>query len=163
VRTLVLLMGTGVIGMASYEALPWRGWMADYRTKTGERRRIQLADGGTLDINTGTAVDVRYGPELRLLQLHEGEILVRHGQEGAAGRPFEVHTPQGAIRALGTRFSVRAEDGRTRVAVFEDAVEVRPRQADGNVMRLQAGQQVTFTDATLEPVMPVEMTDAEWT
>ena len=43
-------------------------------------------------------------------------------------RPFVVHTAEGSIRALGTRFVVRREADQTQVSVQEHAVEVRSRQ-----------------------------------
>ncbi|WP_102299652.1 FecR domain-containing protein [Janthinobacterium sp. AD80] len=33
---------------------------ADYRTATGERRDVALADGSVLSLNTGSAVNVRF-------------------------------------------------------------------------------------------------------
>lgn len=156
------LLGLLLPALAAAPLLPsveagWRGVRADLRTGTGERRRIELADGGTLDINTGSAVDVDYGPGLRRLTLLDGEILV---QTAADPRPFEVHTGQGAIRALGTRFSVRRDGEATRVAVLEQAVEIRPRE--GQMLRLEAGQQTAFTARGCAPVTALEPGTGAW-
>ena len=38
--------------------LPIEAWRADLHTATGERKRLPLADGSSLQLNTATAVDV---------------------------------------------------------------------------------------------------------
>ncbi|HVR54615.1 MAG TPA: FecR domain-containing protein, partial [Pseudorhodoferax sp.] len=75
---------------------------ADLRTGTGERRSLQLPDGSALELNAGSAVDLAYGPQARLLRLRAGEILVR---TAPAAPPFMVETRHGSVRALGTRFT----------------------------------------------------------
>lgn len=141
VKLLTLLLSAGAVGALLPDIQTgWRIARADHRTATGERRRIALADGGTLDINTASAVDIDYGPDLRLLHLLSGEILVRTAHDP---RPFEVHTEHGAIRALGTRFGVRRDDGQTHIAVLEHAVEVRPHA--GHTLRIDHGWQASFS------------------
>lgn len=158
VKLLTLLLSAG--GLAAL--LPqiesgWRIARADLRTATGERRRIELADGGTLDVNTASAVDVDYRADLRLLRLLTGEVLVR---TAADPRPFEIHTGHGEIRALGTRFSVRREGDETRVAVLEHAVEIRP--AAGPSLRLEAGWQTAFSRHGAAPPSAVEAGEGAW-
>ncbi|THF63544.1 DUF4880 domain-containing protein [Pseudothauera rhizosphaerae] len=160
VKLLALLLAGGAAGLAARQSTPWQLATADHRTGTGEHRRIELADGGTLDLGTASAVDIDYGPGLRLLRLHAGEILVRTASDP---RPFEVRTGQGRIRALGTRFSVRSDgDGRTRVAVFEHAVEIRPAHADGPPLRLEAGQRADFSAQAADAPRPVDAGQAAW-
>ncbi|GGB99352.1 sensor [Oxalicibacterium flavum] len=156
---LLALIGTGLLGVASYETLPWQSWNADYRTRTGERRRVQLADGGTLDINTASAVDVNYSASVRLLHLHAGEILVQTAPDPAQ-RPFSVRTAQGEILALGTRFAVRREGDATHVAVFEHAVQITPQH--GTAIRLQAGQQASFTAAEVSAPVAADERQTQW-
>lgn len=143
-RLLTLLTSVGAAGWLARESSGFHTLVADYGTRTGERREVRLADGGRLDINTASAVDVEYTEGLRLLRLHRGEILIQTGSDPAR-RPFAVDTPQGRIVALGTRFNVRSEDGRTRVSVLEHAVEVVPRDALQIPLRIEAGAQVVFT------------------
>lgn len=143
-RLLTLLTSVGAAGWMARESSGFHTLVADYGTRTGERREVRLADGGRLDINTASAVDVEYTEDLRLLRLHRGEILIQTGSDPAR-RPFAVDTPQGRIVALGTRFNVRSEDGRTRVSVLEHAVEVVPRDALQIPLRIEAGAQVVFT------------------
>ncbi len=142
-RLLALLLLAGPAGWLASRELPshWRG---DLRTAIGERREVALPDGSRLVLNTASSVDVAFSADERRLRLRAGEILVTtaHG-DSAMGRPFLVETPQGIVRALGTRFSVRLLDPATQVAVFEHAVEIRPR--DGESQRLNAGERVDFT------------------
>ena len=140
-KLLTLLLSAGSVGALLPELeTDWRIARADLRTTTGERRRVELADGGTLDINTASAVDVDYGSDLRLLRLFAGEILV---QTAADPRPFEVHTDHGTIRALGTRFCVRRQEDDTHVAVLEHAVAIHANH--GPALRLAKGQQAVFS------------------
>jgi transmembrane sensor len=146
-----------------------RSWLADYRTGTGERRSVTLADGSELTLNTRTSVDVSMDATRRLLALREGEILVQTahsatGQSGSArdGRPFMVHTPQGRILALGTRFTVRSEGDETVVSVLEHAVEIQALQDPGRPLRLQAGQQARFGRNGVQPASAADPAFVSW-
>lgn len=143
-KVLAILLSAGGVAGLGLQVSPWRNVMADYRTGTGERRQITLTDGSSLQLNTGTAVDVRFGNRLREIHLREGEILVQTAAD-AEQRPFIVHTAQGSIRSLGTRFTVRSEGEQSRVGVLQHAVEVRPLQAPEQVTRVDAGQQLLFS------------------
>lgn len=165
-KGLLLVAGTGGLGLAGYRATPWRDWTADYRTRSGERRTVQLADSGTVDINTATALDVLFDDRQRLLRLHAGEILVQTAadRDSPTGipRPFIVQTPQGFIRALGTRFSVRVEGEHSQVAVFEHAVEIRPVQNNGR-LQVAANEAVSFTPFSIGSVHTADRTHNAWT
>ncbi|WP_306396296.1 DUF4880 domain-containing protein [Telluria beijingensis] len=118
-----------------------------YRAGIGEQRPLLLADRSAVRLNTATDLAVRYTDAARLLQLERGEIYVEtapdaHGQP----RPFLVDTDHGRLRALGTRFSVRALDGEDRTAlhVLEHRVEVVLR-ASGERRIFEAGDSVRFS------------------
>lgn len=143
-KVLAMLLSAGGAAGLGLQVSPWRNVMADHRTGTGERRQIALADGSSLQLNTGTAVDVRFGNRLREIHLREGEILVQTTAD-AEQRPFIVHTAQGSIRSLGTRFTVRSEGEQSRVGVLQHAVEVRPLLTPEQVTRVDAGQQLLFS------------------
>lgn len=129
----------------------WNQWRADYAAATGTRREVTLADGSRLTLNSGSAIKVDFDAERRLVTLLQGEIMIVTGHAGTGGAatagtlpPFIVRTAEGAIRALGTRFSVRQLDGRSRIGVLESAVELTPR-AGGMPTRLDAGSGLEFT------------------
>ena len=123
-----------------------QGWRHDYRTATGERRDIVLADGSRISLNTATTLDVQFDGAQRLLTLRQGEIAVQTVAD-AQHRPFLVATAEGRLEALGTQFSVRQDDGRTRLAVRESRVRVRARSGAQHI--IAAGSQVAFTAAAI--------------
>jgi transmembrane sensor len=144
-RSFVLFAVLGTSGAMAYRQAPWREWSSDYHTATGERRDLRLADGSRLLLNTRSAVDVRFDGEQRLIQLHAGEVLVTtHLDPMTPPRPFRVVTAQGSILALGTRFTVRVDDGLSTVAVLEKAVEVSPWQQRELRQRVTAGERISF-------------------
>ena len=122
-----------------------RALRADYRTATGERREVVLADGSVLSLNTRSAVNVRFDDKRRLIELLAGEILVSSGHGAGSAAPLVVATREGLVRALGTRFVVRQQDGVSTVEVLESAVEIRPRDSAGAPLLLAAGRGVAFS------------------
>ncbi|MFJ3049890.1 FecR domain-containing protein [Pseudomonas nitroreducens] len=153
-----LLLGVGSAGVAwsGYRQMPV--WMADVRTRTGERRNLTLDDGTRIALNTASAVDIRYDAGQRLIILRAGEIWLQTAKDP---RPLKVRSAQGEMRALGTRFSVRQYDDHTQLDVFEHAVAVRndPTRAEFIV---QAGDRLDFGNGPLPQPHPVLENQAEW-
>lgn len=157
VKALVLFMGSGALGWQGYQVSPWS---TDYATRVGERRRVMLADGSRLDLNTDTRVDIRFDAGQRQIHLLQGEILVQTARDT---RPLSVQTAEGSILALGTRFSVRQDEGLTRVAVEEHAVAIHPRLAAQPAVRVEAGQACDFSAATTGAVRAAQASASAWT
>ncbi|BAL96388.1 FecR domain-containing protein [Rubrivivax gelatinosus] len=133
--------------------------LADLGTGVGERRRLVLADGTRLALNSGSAVDLRYGTTERRLVLRRGEILVETAPDPAR-RPFVVQTGAGELRPLGTRFRVRDRGDQFELAVHEGAVELRP--ATGAARVLAAGEQARFDAAGVGPRQAADADAAAW-
>ncbi|KAF1057383.1 FecR domain-containing protein [Variovorax sp.] len=159
---LTALLFTGGGAWLAAEQTPWREWTADHRTGTGERRRIVLDDGTALVLNSGSAVDIRYGAAERRIRLIAGEVLVTSAKDAAA-RPLLVETAHGEAQALGTVFSVRRLPEASLLAVFEGAVALRPRQATGDTRVLQAGEATRFTATGVDAPHALETGSAAWT
>lgn len=160
-QTLGLLLVAGPAAWLAWRRLPWQEWTADYRTATGEQKTIDLADGTRLVLNTASAVNVAFTAGERRLVLLAGEILVTTGRDPSpVHRPFIVNTPQGTVCALGTRFSMRRLERGTHVAVFQEAVEVRPSHAQAIMLR--AGEQAVFHADGVDAPQPVEASAALW-
>ncbi|MCY1509418.1 Protein FecR [compost metagenome] len=147
-RTLAALGLTAPV--AAWVAYRINGQPEDaYRTAVGENRNLILADGSQVHLNTDTNMDVRYSDEARLLRLRGGEVYVRTAADQAGRpRPFILETPQGRLRALGTRFVVRQwDDGGnalTELTVLEHRVAVSLR--NGEAARIfGAGESARFT------------------
>ncbi|HJU05267.1 MAG TPA: FecR family protein [Nitrospiraceae bacterium] len=122
--------------------LLWRTvdfWMSDYRTGTGERASVTLADGSVIHLNTRSAVSVELSDRRRNLTLKEGEALFEVAPD--VERPFEVTADLGIIRAMGTVFDVYQHAGSTTVTVLEGSVLVLH---DGTSHRLSAGYRMRY-------------------
>lgn len=140
-KVLTLLAGAGALGAYGLRE-PAAALLADYRTATGERRPVHLADGTRLLLNTDTALDVDVSGERRVLRLHQGELLV----EAAAGpQPIWVQGRDGLLRAESPRFLVREQDRDTVLAVHQGTVQVFPGgQGAAAATTVGAGQRLAF-------------------
>ncbi|QMV63543.1 FecR domain-containing protein [Pseudomonas berkeleyensis] len=157
VKTLAVLLGVGLVGWQGYQVSPWS---ADYVTRVGERRRVTLADGSRLDLNTDTRVDIRFTTGQRLIHLLHGEILVTTAKDP---RPLSVQTAEGHILALGTRFGVHQTSSQTRLTVEEHAVEISPSLATTQAVRVEAGQACDFTSTRVGALRPAAASASAWT
>ncbi|GAB2474392.1 FecR family protein [Comamonas humi] len=162
-RAVAVVLATPALGWLAYRQAPWQGWMADYRTATGERRTVTLADGSRMQLNTATAVSVRIDQQARRIRQYTGEILVEtsHAPEYAA-LPLIVQTEDGQMQALGTRFTVRKHERGTTLAVLEGAVRVTPAQASAPVT-VQAGEQLLFQGQGAGAAAPIAAQADAWT
>lgn len=160
-KLLLILAGTGYVGWNVQRHTALGDVWADYSTKIGQRRRIELADGSQIHLNTNTAVDVVFDGQQRLIRLRSGEILIRTGKLGDT-RPFFVETREGRVQALGTRFSVHQLSGTTRVGVLEDSVSIQPADLPGSPRVLNAGEGVDFNSDSLGRIHPYRLSEAAW-
>lgn len=160
-KLLLIVAGTGYLGWNVQQHTSLGSVWADYRTRVGQRRKIELADGTRIHLNTGTAIDVLFDGEQRLIRLREGEILVHTGKLGDL-RPFFVETREGRIRALGTRFSVRQLSGSSRIGVLEDRVSVQPGEQPEHARVLRAGEGADFDRHDVGTVHPFRSTETAW-
>jgi transmembrane sensor len=152
----------GILAVAGVGAavlqLPWQQWRtdagmrrADYHTAMGKVAMTTLPDGTRVWLGSRGVLDMDYTRALRRLHLYRGDLLVETAadRDGSA-RPFVVDTPHGRLRALGTRFAVRADPGESRVDVFEGAIELTPARSSAPAHVVHAGEQSTFnSDAML--------------
>jgi len=155
----VALLGVLLCGWTGFEHLPV--WMADQRTGVGERLQVALADGSQVQLNSNSALDVRFDGHQRVIELLQGEMWVDVAKD--AQRPFVVRTDQGTATALGTRFLVqRGEDGATVVTVIESTVAVKGSTEDA--VNVTAGHKSTLKDGHAQAPQPIGNGDpAAWT
>jgi len=165
IKTLAMLLFAGGSAWVVQEKTPWWQLSADYSTGIGEQRRIELEDGTVVDLNSSSAINVAYTQQQRILMLLRGEMHVATASESATTRPFLIASDQGSVRAFGTRFVVRQltneKDSPIKVGVLEGAVEVAPSEMPARV-RLQAGEQLSFTRHMVTPIEPVIPHDTAW-
>ncbi|MFZ4289573.1 FecR domain-containing protein [Variovorax sp. HJSM1_2] len=146
-RSLQLLTALVVVGGTAAllrEQAVWQTLASDESTAVGQRRTLTLADGSTLMLNTGSAVNIVFDPERRVVQLVRGEIWVQTAADPLR-RPFLVQTMAGSVRAIGTRFTVLAGADAVNVNVLQGAVELQPVDAPHALQLLQAGETGDFT------------------
>jgi len=161
-RRLGMVAVAAPVGLMAWRLQPWLGERAQYTTATGERQSVNLPDGGTLVLNTATAVDVHYASDARLVRLRHGEILIETAPDRQTpSRPFVVDTPHGRVEALGTRFILRTTPDHTRVTVQAQAVRVSTATG-GHRQTLESGQQLHFTRDSLSPATPADPHAGSW-
>lgn len=168
---LLLTAGAGALVAARQSGVGAQAWQqvaADLSTATGERRASVLPDGTRIQLNTASAVDVRYSSTERLIVLRAGEILVHSAPDptpdAATGtaRPLRVRTADGLVRAIGTRFTVRQHDGRTAVGVLQGAVELIPAHGLQPPLRLHAAEQGHFSRHAASAAQPLHEAASAW-
>jgi transmembrane sensor len=129
-------------------------------TAVGQHRRVMLADGSQLTLNTDTLLAVELTAQRRDVYLRRGEadFYVVHDP----ARPFYVHVGDAVIRDVGTRFEVRLHSDRDiDVLVDEGQVEVRGPVAADWVRALSAGEQLFIAGPHLKvmSVSPRQVAD----
>lgn len=134
--------------------LPLEAWRADVRTATGERQRLPLADGASLQLNTATAVDVDLAQ--RHVTLVDGELALN--VPGAAA--MTVYTRYGQLRVSQADVCVRQLAAGCRVSVLKGAVQVR--DANGQVSTLRGGQQAPLNATGLGASLPFDVLQLGW-
>jgi transmembrane sensor len=129
----------------------WPSWSelaADYRTTTGERRQITLADRVSIDMNTRTSIVLRSRAEAEIIA---GEAMI--SARSNASEPFTLLATDGRIAAADARVNVRVEGRTARVTCVTGTVQVEQRS--GAVL-LPAGQQVLFSPAGMGRAVAID-------
>ncbi|OZI74081.1 FecR family protein [Bordetella genomosp. 12] len=147
VRLLVLLLALCLPLALAQRFFPVQILTADVRTGTGQWLTQELPDGSRITLSAASAINIRFDAGQRVIELLQGDILVAVARDPQ--RPFDVRTPQGRIRALGTLFTVRNDGSATWLQMLESAVTVRPADlAQETIVR--AGEQVRLTAAGVD-------------
>lgn len=119
--------------------LPIDAWRADLHTATGERKRVSLADGSSLQLNTASAVDV--DTARRRVTLVEGEMALT--VPGAAA--LTVQTRYGQVIVSQADVCVRQLSSGCLVSVLKGRVQVQDLR--GQMATLQGGQQARLQES----------------
>ena len=98
-----------------------------YATGIGEQRSLVLADGSTVELNSGSRIRIRYSEHERHIDLIQGQALFHVARNAA--RPFVVQTNSTRVKAVGTAFDVYQATKGTVVTVVEGRVAVYRRQS----------------------------------
>ncbi len=125
-----VMAGVGLLAAGLAVAASW--WWAQpvtpltgpqqYATATGGYRRMALADGSVIELNSDSEVQVAYAIGERRVYLRKGEAYFNVAKNPA--RPFWVEAGSIKVRAVGTAFSVRLGSAEIEVLVTTGKVEV---------------------------------------
>ncbi len=113
-----------------------------YATAVGEQRRLTLADGSVLILDTDTALRVAYRRSRRQIDLLRGRIQAEVSPDPS--RPFVVASSGGDVRAIGTVFQVENHDGETVVVRLLEGRVVVATQKSGRALELRPWQQIDY-------------------
>ncbi|HLZ96824.1 MAG TPA: FecR domain-containing protein [Steroidobacteraceae bacterium] len=144
----------------------------DISSGIGEVRRIALADGSSVVLNTNSEVIVELTTQRRNIRLVRGEALFEVAHDKS--RPFIVEAHDTGVRAVGTAFSVRLEGTQVDVTVTEGVVEVAELKSlsgavsrsastapvDG-IRRVAAHERAIIASAAPPVVQPVAPAEAQ--
>ncbi|WP_421709396.1 FecR family protein [Algihabitans sp.] len=155
---LLLVGGTGL-----WFGDPSTVWTADHRTAPGQRERIALSDGSTVELGPASAIAVRYGERERKVELLAGlAFFTAATMDEGERRPFVVAAAQGRAQALGTRFTVARLADVTEVVVIEHEVEVTTGADGGQAERavVPPGSALRYAGSRLGELRPVNLDQA---
>lgn len=150
-----LAAGLGVAVIPGLLAAP--ATIETFATGKGERKRVILADGSTIDLNAETRLSVTLDRGSRRVQMADGEAIFDVAHDAA--RPFTVAAAGREVRVLGTQFDVRSRQGELTVTVARGRVQVSP-EAAGRAFVLTRGQRLKVASsghAELNAVDPAEV------
>ena len=129
--------------------------LADHSTAVGERRKVALEDGSTVELAGSSSLSVDFSAEARRVVLHDGEAFF----DVARGtRPFVVQAADGSSQALGTSFNVKRQGTEVTVAVVEHAVAV---SSAGSRVVVEQGQQIRYGTRRLGKVGEADLAQVE--
>lgn len=152
-RRRFMLAGGGAVA-ASIVALAGYGIVAarsTISTGKGDVRRLTLAEGSAITLNTESRLKPRIEDRVREVELVEGEALFDVARDRR--RPFIVRAGEARVRVLGTSFAVRRfTDGSVEVTVLEGLVELGVAGKESGQL-LRRGQRSRLrADGTFETV-----------
>ncbi|PMY33899.1 MULTISPECIES: FecR domain-containing protein [Pseudomonas] len=127
-QVLKCLLALGLLGGISWQGADStlvRSALATYRTSIGERRRWALADGGSLWLNTASAVNLELTQQQGRVQLIEGEMALDARAESPA---VQLLTPDAVLYSRGAHLLVRHDRQGTQVTVLRGLVQVSARR-----------------------------------
>jgi transmembrane sensor len=154
-----LLLAASLAVVLSASLFDGANW---YVTEIGEQRRVTLADGSSVELNTDTRLRFVQRDGTRLVELDRGEALFDVAPDPA--HPFVVRAGDSSARAVGTEFAVQLRGRAVEILVTHGTVEVtRAPTGDAPSERtlVTAGQEVAVAAASLQPAVDVDHTAQE--
>ncbi|AIR89439.1 FecR domain-containing protein [Pseudomonas cremoricolorata] len=154
-KLLGVLAMAGGLGWINREPLGLERWLADSRTATGERRDVRGRDGSRIQLNTASAIDLRFSHDLRRLTLLQGEVSL--DSNGDDRRPFLIDTRVAQLTTQGGQLLLREQGAGLLLAVKRGEVTLNGaagqsrRIAPGEVLQLDAAGQLRAAHLQVDP------------
>lgn len=136
----------------------------EYRTAVGEIRRVVLADGSMVTLDTDSTARVRFDGSTRRIQLTRGRAHFEVAHDRA--HPFVVEAAGRSVTALGTVFDVRLQPDRLSVVLTQGSVRVADleRASRQPAVTLTPGQQLVAPTSGQWRAGPADLARAStWT
>ena len=153
VAVALLVVGVTLVG-------EWPAGGDRYATEIGEQRKLVLADGSRVMLDTDTAMTVKFVDGARRVSLEHGQAYFTVAHDAA--RPFTVDAGGARVLATGTQFDVHRNGNTVDVTLVEGGVRVSAD--DRPVARLRAGQTLTLNSGHVGPIKAVDTAPATaWT
>jgi transmembrane sensor len=111
----------------------------EFETETGQKTTVQYSDGSSITLNANSKMRLpQKMVETDTMQVWlEGEALFNITRKDAPeSRTFIVHTPDGSISVLGTKFSVNTTRNQSQVVLAEGVVRINV-QDEANKLDLE--------------------------
>ncbi len=107
-------------------------------TGSDDRGALLLPSGLSLRLDHGTRIAMRSADRV---DIGKGSVYVDAGAEAAGSRQFEIGTPAGAVRHLGTQYEVRLDGPVVSIRVREGRVQLQHQGA--SIAEGRAGEQLS--------------------
>ncbi|WP_407178610.1 FecR family protein [Bradyrhizobium sp. STM 3562] len=125
---------------------------ADYRTGKGEQRKVLVTPDISLELNTQTSIALRPVPNETRIELISGEASV--AAKTSSSKPLVMLAGTGQMTASQASFNARCFDRVVSVTCIDGIVSV---EQGGKSVQLEAKQQVSYSDAGLQPSTAVDV------
>jgi transmembrane sensor len=125
---------------------------ADYRTRTGERRNIEVAGSVSVELNTRTSIDVHPAADgVEAIELLSGEAMI--AKESDLSRTFAVLAGEGRATATRASFNIRKDGETVCVTCVQGEVRIQHRQV---MATLQQQQQIVYDGGGLSSIGSID-------
>ncbi len=125
---------------------------ADYRTGIGEQRRVAIAGGPSVELNTRTSIsiDPAAGGSAHM-KLISGEAAVSVGP--GMTKPIEIAAAGGRVIAADSTFNLRCDGDKVVATCLSGAIDIRFGEHSA---QLRTDQQVTYSPHGLGPIRTID-------
>lgn len=125
---------------------------SDYRTATGQQRRVTTEGGALIELNTQTSIDIRPSAGgTERIELIAGEAAI--ATSANASRAIMALAGEGRATAADATFNMRRSGAAVCVTCMRGAILVEHR---GRPVKLQQRQQISYSDAGMGTLVEVD-------